>query len=97
MKSFYRYAYPEKSKILACTIAQKILEKNIYRFSTRDMQRLFSNISINEINEALHELYNYRGIDKINEHERRGPGRPASQCYNANFLILQNILRNTSI
>lgn len=97
MKSFYQYTHPEKSKILAYTIAQKILEKNIYSFSTRDVQRLFSNISINEIIEALHELYNYRGINKINEHERRGPGRPPSQCYLANVQILQNILRNTSL
>lgn len=95
IKSFFKYAYPEKSKILARTIAQKIVEKNIYRFSTRDIQRLFSNIAINDIIDALQELYQHYGIDKAVEHEKRGPGRPAAQCYYAHVATLHRILRNT--
>ena len=73
---------------------KKIYDKKLSAFTPRDITRLFSNVSTEDVKFALSTLINYGGIFMIQEKQKNGPGRPSGKLYSANYYILKQLLDN---
>lgn len=81
MISFNNYAFPNRSKNLPFIIAKKIYDNNATSFTPRDIQRLFNNININEIQHRISSLLDYNVIYQSTRQSIQKQGRPAGQLY----------------